>query len=112
MVFQKFVIEYDKFSEIDTVVRFDVAVARSGGAEIVKFEIEGKNDAQILSRRLCALLKTLRNMKKNGFIQFFATEENFSSMSMEATFMYNKYSEYICVDKIAKENCTFVYVKL
>ncbi len=104
-----FDLQNERFSKIETEVRFNIAVARSGGGELVRFNITGEKGEELKTRYLNFVIRVLNAMKKSGSIQFYATESDFANMTMKAEFMYNKHAEYI---DISENQGAFIYVKL
>ena len=82
---------------LETEIKYEIATAKVDGVELVKFDIE-LHDAEnyhVESTKLkSSLIRTLKNMKADGRIQFFATDENFAKQTTEAVFLINKYPAY------------------
>ncbi len=98
-------------SSVSTELMFEIASARVSGIELIRFELP-KNDEKRAGKLRAAVLRILRMMKGRGQIQFFATEDAFSSSTTEAQFLLNKYpeltEEFSAVDAEAHR----IYVKL
>lgn len=96
-------------TELNTEMRFLLAGAKVDGAELVRLclPVSGneKEDARVNG---CAI-KVLRTLKKESVIQFYVNKEGFSVGSTEASFLLNKYGEYIS-DPICAPGV--IYVKL
>ena len=112
MEYAVYEIKYDYDTDIETEARFYIASARADGAVLVRFDLRYGEEKRTVKRRLAVLVRLLKQMKRESLIQFFATEEDFTNMSMEADFMYNKYEKYISTDKSASSADTFVYIKI
>ena len=96
-------------SELNTEMRFLFASAKVDGDEIVKLVIPKVDDEKEISRIKGCVIKVLRTLKKEGIIQFYVNNEGFSVNSTEASFLLNKYGEYINTETL---DVICVYVKL
>ena len=91
----KFDVEYMKPNKLVTELRFDIATARAAGFRLVRLALS-PSDASVRSRLLTAVTRKLSSMKKEGAIQFFATQKSFEEHATEATYLLNKYPELAC----------------
>lgn len=96
-------------SELNTEMRFLFASSKVDGDELVKLVISPIDDEKETSRIKGCVIKVLRTLKKEGIIQFYVNNEGFSVNSTEASFLLNKYGDYINVEAL-DQIC--VYVKL
>ena len=96
-------------SELNTEMRFLLASAKIDGEELVRLSIPYSVDERENSRINGCVIKVLRTLKKEGTIQFYVNNESFLANSTEASFLINKYGEYICE---ANRNSESIYVKL
>ena len=87
-----FTIEYMSVDRLMTELRFDIASARALGYELVRLEPVSE-DAAVRARLRTSIAVRLRTLKKEGVIQFFATERDFREESTEAVYLLNKYPE-------------------
>ena len=91
--------------DIHTEIYFEIASARAEKCEVIRLEYDlssEKNEALIIS--------TLKKMKANSAIQFFATNSNFKQSNTEAVFLINKYPEIF--NEEFNENSHYLYVKI
>lgn len=108
MVFNAYSLSSDRYTDIDTEIRFAVATARVEGAELLKFEIKREED---ILKSFNAAVRIFKKMKSMGLIQFFATPSSFSNSDAEAEFLRNKYPDYLSVSEVSDKEA-FIYVKL
>ena len=92
MSYTEFDVEYMKPDKLVTELRFDVATARAAGFRLVRLTLS-PSDASVRSRFLTTVARRLSSMKKEGVIQFFATQKSFEERATEATYLLNKYPE-------------------
>lgn len=99
--------------EISTEIMYEVASARAERKELLRINIlNEETDNVIPKKRLSSLLRTLKTMKADGRIQFFATKDSFDVLGTEAVFLQNKYPElFASLPQSGKEEL-FVYIKL
>lgn len=83
-------ISSDKYSDIDTEIKFAVATARAENKAIVRFDI---NDDTESNKCYSSALRILRKMKSAGKLQFIAIPTSFSNSDTEAEFLKNKYPQ-------------------
>ena len=93
--------------KIKTEIMYEVASAHIAGVELIRFDLDTSDEIQY-KRTFAAVTKILKAMKSDGVIQFFATPASMESYSMEAQFLFNKYSEYLSDDT---QTTGFVYVR-
>lgn len=108
------VIEIESLNGDDAVVemRFAVADARAGGAELVRIDVPFGEDEKVYKNIFSTLVRTLKLMKDERKIQFYATEKNFSSSSTEAAFLLNKYPSIFICGITDNENAGYIYIKI
>ena len=99
---QSFTIENMPTDRLMTELRFDIASARASGCELVRLELVAE-DAKKRSRLSTSVIVRLRALKKEGVVQFFATERDFKDDSTEAVYLLNKYPEIEADSALAKE---------
>ena len=110
MSLQKFDFEYMKPDKLLIELRFDIATARAAGARLVRLSLS-PSDLSSRGRLLTTVTRKLAVMKKEGAIQFFATQRSFSEKTTEATYLLNKYpalSEDPSLSNDSKECTVFI----
>ena len=100
---KSFSIEYMPIDRLMTELRFDIASARSLGFELVRLEPVSE-DGKMLSKLRTSVILRLRALKKEGVIQFFASERDFKDESTEAVYLLNKYPELEADAVLARED--------
>lgn len=102
MNYTSFQIEYMPTDRLMTELRFDIASARALGSELVRIEL-APEDAKVRARLRTSVLVRLRALKKEGVIQFCATDRDFKEESTEAVYLLNKYPELEADAALANE---------
>ena len=100
--------------DLVTEVMFEIASAKVDGLDLIRLNIHLLIDeaGNISKKNLKSVIKTLKNMKSTGQIQFFATPESFKTSSTEAVFLINKYPALFVNMEDASETDTYIYTKL
>lgn len=96
-------------SELNTELRFLFAGARFDGEELVRLELPYGEDEKENARLSGSVIKVLRTLKKESVIQFYVNKESFAASSMEASFLLNKYGDFIADGSNVP---SYIYVKL
>ena len=96
-------------SELNTEMRFLFAGARVDGVELVRLHLPFGTDEKENGRISGSVIKVLRTLKKESVIQFYVNKDSFAASSMEASFLLNKYRDFIA-DGVSEPS--YVYVKL
>ena len=96
-------------ADLNTEMRFLFASAKVDGEELVRLSIPYCSDENERLRINGCVIKVLRTLKKEGTIQFYVNNEGFSVNSTEASFLMNKYYDYISTSNPERE---YIYVKL
>ena len=104
MSIKKFDIEYMKPDKLVIELRFDIATARASGAKLVRLSL-APSDVSAQGRLLTTVTRKLAAMKKEGVIQFFATQRSFADKTTEATYLLNKYPELYDDVSLSKDSC-------
>ena len=99
---KSFFIEQMSADRLMLELRFDLASARALGFELVRFEL-ASDDAKVRARLHTSVIVRLRALKKEGVIQFFASERDFAEESTEAVYLLNKYPELEAEASLAKD---------
>ena len=89
--------------QIATEIRFTVASARAGGYELISLKHDSEENNEL------ALVKTLKAMKKEGKIDFFANADAFLQGSAEASYLVNKFPE---IASIVESEEFFLIIKI
>lgn len=97
---------------LTTEIMYEVASARVAGAVLLRLNIKKDGDEKLCRRLLSAVKRTLKNMKEQGRIQFYALPDNFSAFATEAKFLVNKFPELFESLPEETEEESFAYVKL
>lgn len=98
-----------------TEIMYEIAACRADGIELIRFNISyGDSNESITEgkRILSSIVRTLKNMKQKGSIQFIATPDSFESGSTESSFLYNKFPSLFSSKPTCSEDESFIYVKL
>lgn len=111
MIYKTYELTGEQLNPIRTEILFTVASARSLGVEILHYGFSHSDDERLQARRLRFASNVLRDMKKNGKIQLYATKESFENSTVEAEYLLNKYEEPLELMKII-ENGGFILVKI
>ena len=96
-------------SELNTEMRFLFASARVDGNELVRLELPLGYNEKENGRISGSVIKVLRTLKKESVIQFYVNKEGFAAASMEASFLLNKYRDFIAE---GVNDPAYIYVKL
>ena len=94
-------------NELDTEMRFLFASAKVDGEELIRLILPVTEDEKENSRINGCVIKVLRTLKKESVIQFYVNREGFVAASTEASFLLNKYGEFIS-DDISEAKIIFV----
>ena len=104
-------IEYMKPEYLMTELRFNIAAARAEKAELMKLELTAEE--RLRRREYRSVLVRLRQLKKEGVVQFFATEKDFTEGSTEAVYLLNKFPELAEAAETATEDGSgFLIIRL
>ena len=96
-------------SELNTELRFLFASAKVDGEELIRLALTHTEDEREDARVNGCVIKVLRTLKKENVIQFYVNGEGFATGSTEASFLLNKYGDYI---KDNYDKSSSIYVKL
>lgn len=110
MKFKTILLKESSPASVTTELMYEIASAHATGVELLKVNIEKCDEEKLFARLFNASIRLLKKVKSDGMIQFYATEQSFSSMSMEAEFLLNKYSDIIENDK--GEASGYIYVRV
>ncbi len=102
MNLKKCVLEHMDLEYLMTELRFNIAAARAEKVELLMLEL-ATEDERSRRRRYTSVLFRLRQLKRDGTVQFFATEEDFADNTTEADYLLNKYPELAEVAGVAGE---------
>lgn len=81
--------------ELNTELRFLFASAKVDGAELVRLDLPLCANEKDAARVSGCVIKVLRMLKKDGIIDFYVNKEGFLANSTEASFLLNKFGEFI-----------------
>lgn len=87
------VLKNDSYEQLCVEIRYLVASARATDGELVSISLDHSDEN--ISKVLAAVVKILRAMKKEGKIDFFASGEDFTLGSAEASYLNNKFPDII-----------------
>ena len=102
MNLKKCVLEHMDLEYLMTELRFNIAAARAEKVELLMLEL-ATEDERSRRRRYTSVLFRLRQLKREGTVQFFATEDDFADNTTEADYLLNKYPELAEVAGVAGE---------
>ena len=108
-MFKRAVIECNNDTRVETEILFNIASTRAIGKRLIRLDLVNMGKRSIFNHQKQIMLSLLREMKREGRIQFFATEESFQKMKLEAQFLYNKYESFIDLSKDS-DAVVFVYI--
>ncbi|MBR3806714.1 MAG: hypothetical protein IKJ13_07800 [Clostridia bacterium] len=108
------VIEIESTCTDDAAVemRYAIASARAGGAELIRFDIPVTDDEKEYKKLFNSLVRLLKGMKEERLIQFYATEKSFSDKATESAFLLNKYPSIFICGLTDNQRAGFIYVKI
>lgn len=95
-----------------TEIMYEVATARVAGAQLLRMNIAKGEDDKLNRRLASAVKRTLKAMKEQGRIQFYALPDNFRIFATEAKFLVNKFPDVFEQMPEETEEVTFAYVKI
>ena len=99
---KKCALDYMKPDYLMTELRFNIAAARAEKMELIYLELVAEED-RVRRRQYTSVLVRLRELKREGVIQFFAAEGDFSDSTTEAVYLLNKYPELSELANLAGE---------
>ncbi len=107
------IIEIDSGAQDPSVeLRFAVASHRAGGDELLRIDIPKIENEKDYNKFVSSVIRTLKVMKEERLIQFFATKDSFLGLTTEAEFLLNKYPSVFADGLTDKTDCDFVYIKI
>ena len=98
-----------------TEIMYEIAACRADAVELIRFNISYASSEGTMNegkKIFSHAIRTLKNMKQKGSVQFIATEVDFATESTESNFLYNKYPEIFNSTPVARENEEYIYVKI
>ncbi len=98
-----------------TEIMYEIAACRADGVELIRFNIYYDEESKSMNdwrKVVASSIRTLKNMKQKGSIQFIATPESFENGSTESSFLYNKYPSLFELTPTVEEGESFIFVKL
>ncbi len=101
-------IRADKYSDIDTEIKFNVATARAENKAIIRFDFNGESED---NKCYSIALRVLKKMKAAGQLQFIAIPTSFSNGDTESEFLKNKYPE-VLNEALSVSGEQFIIVKI
>ena len=96
-------------SELNTELRFLFASAKVDGDEIVRIVLPHCDNDKENERVVSCVIKVLRTLKKEKVIQFYVNKDGFTLNSTEASFIINKYGEFI---RDGYSDSNYIYIKM
>ena len=111
-IYKEIGLRSDIKEKIETEIMYEIASARADDVEFIRLDIESSADFVKTRKIIATVIRTLKAMKSDGRIQFFATDNNFKSMSTEAIFLINKYPNYFENIHPTKNGELFIYIKI
>ena len=99
---------------LETEIMYEIATAKVDKAELVKVDMELEHSEKHIAENaklISYLIRTLKSMKSDGRIQFFATEDSFAKQTTEAVFLINKYPQYFEIGRLGNGEKS-IYVKI
>ncbi len=109
MLYKEYVLDGKNRRELETEIKFNIAVSRIDNVELVMFKLPFCEDEKTQSRVVNCMTSVLRSLARDNAIQFFLTEDGSKKATVESEFLFNKYSEYISFEDSAFLR---VYVKM
>ncbi len=81
--------------ELTTEIMFFVASSRAVNEEIFVLDIKPASLGELDLRRFESVARILKDLKRKGIIQFFASSRDFDSSLTEIEYLKNKYPDII-----------------
>lgn len=107
------IIEIDSGAQDPAVeLRFAVASHRAGGDELLRIDIPKSENEKDYNKFVSSVIRTLKVMKDERLIQFFATKDSFIGLTTEAEFLHNKYPSVFAGGITDNTDSDFIYIKL
>lgn len=97
-----------------TEVMYEIASLRADGVGLIRINILYEESIGVdteTERIFSQIIKILKNMKKKGSVQFFATDDSFRLVTTEVVFLQNKYPDLFSTAPIPNGG-PFIFVKL
>lgn len=115
MIYKEILLRSKSADAAVTEIMYEIAACRADGVELIRFNISYGDDMESMNdggKIISLLLRTLKNMKQKGSIQFIATPDSFKMGSTESSFLYNKYPSLFSTAPTCADGESFVFVKL
>ena len=115
MIIKEITLKSKTPEQVSTEIMYEIASARVDGLELIRINIlKGIGfDVGISDKKLNqAIIHTLKDMKQDGRIQFYATAKNFEESATEAVFLQNKYPDMLSSQPASTDGEVFIYLKL
>ncbi len=82
------------YSELNTEIRYLIASAKVDGIELIEFVLTTADESDA-DRVQHIMIRIARAMKRSGEIEFYLKSTDISSDTTEASFLMNKYSDFL-----------------
>ena len=96
-------------NELNTEMRFLFASAKVDREELIRLVLPLTDNEKENMRINGCVIKVLRTLRKENVIQFYVNKEGFTAASTEASFLLNKYGEYV---SDGAGEARYIFVKL
>ncbi len=109
MIFSSYKLDGENAEELNTEIRFIIAISRQDGNELLRLTFVPAQSGSAQKRTGATVRRLLNTMRQNGLIQFVCTREDIEEKSVAAEFLINKYPEFV-TEPI--DEYEYVYIKL
>lgn len=93
MKYSDYEIKEKNKNEIKTELMFAVASARVDGTDVLKLTFTHTGGEELDKKAINAATKLVKELKKNGTIDFYVTKDAFSRSTTESIYLINKFPE-------------------
>ena len=111
MIYREIKLKSEDINSIITEILYEIASARVDSVELLGLKISN-SDNKLRSKLAEGIIRYLKGIKRQGQIQFFATEDSFVKSTTEAIFLLNKYPELFSSLPAFDDEASILYIKL
>ena len=112
MYYKQIDVNCENIDNLSTELRYEIATAKVDGLQLLRINLcNNALEDSGYTKLIGGAIRLLKEMKREGRVQFIASKDSFEKNKTEAVFLINKYPELFPLEQNTN-GCEFIYIKL